>query len=91
MGVYVEVRLETGKPLAFIQIFRATDQDQPKHSMPPMEPGRYRYQFTAEVLHPASQIAWHFKNEVEHERSDDILALLKAVIESIEQTQAAMQ
>lgn len=84
MGVYVEVRLENGRPLASIEITRAADQKQPEHSMHPMEKGVYFYDFKAQVRSPLDQIDWHFEESVPHERSDDVLALLKAVIERIQ-------
>lgn len=91
MGVYVEVRLENGMPLARIEITRCADQEQPSHSMDYSTPGRFKYDFKAAVKNPASRIDWHFENEVEHERTEDVLALLKAVLDRIQETQAAMK
>jgi hypothetical protein len=90
MGVYIEVRLENGMPLASIEITRAHDQAQPEHSMPPMLPGEYRYNFKAQVKSPASMIDWHFEDSISHERTEDVLALLSAVIGRVQEMQAGL-
>jgi hypothetical protein len=87
MGVYVNVSLHNGQPLAHIEIRREADQKQPTHSMHPMLPGRFRYTFDARVKHPTSKIDWQFTDTIEHERTDDVLALLKAVIDRVQEIQ----
>ncbi len=90
MGVYVEVKLHNGMPLAQIEIRRAHDQDQPEHSMDYSVPGRFRYRFRSVVKRPTSDFRWHLGGEVEHERTDDVLALLKAVIERLQELEEAL-
>lgn len=87
MGVYIEIKLHNGEPLAKIEIRRAHDQEQPEHSMDYSQEGRYRYRFKAEVKNPVTRYYWHFEDSVEHERTEDVLALLKSVIERIQETQ----
>lgn len=88
MGVYVEVKLHNGDTLAAIEIYRAWDQEQPRHSMPPMQPGVFKYNFKAVVRDPFTRVDRHYHQQVEHERSDDVLALLRAVMEKVGEMKA---
>lgn len=91
MGVYVDIKLSNGMPLAHIEIRRAHDQEQPEHSMDYSVPGRFRYKFKAHIKRPTSQLHWHLMDEAEHERTEDVLALLKAVIERIKEVEEALR
>lgn len=80
MGVYVSVTLENGQKIAWMEIFREHDL-KPEHSMTPNQPGMYPYRFK----YNGGKRGVAFGSGVMHERTEDVFALIRAVLNHSEQ------
>jgi hypothetical protein len=82
VSVYVEVRLETGVKIGYMEIVRETDLEHPHHSMPPSQPGTYEYRFKYNGHWGRGVVG----GSVLHERSKDVFELIRTVLNHSEQT-----